>query len=57
MESLESDIGNGEEGARVEFAPQGNHPTEVGVFFLSKGGLIKENPRCFSNLQHSQDPQ
>jgi hypothetical protein len=37
--------------------PQGNHPIEVGIAFLSKGGLIKENPRCFSNLKHSQDPQ
>jgi len=53
MESLESDIGSGEEGARVELAPQGNHPIEIEVVFLSKGGLIKENPRCFSNLQHS----
>jgi hypothetical protein len=57
MESLESDIGSDEEGVRVEFASQGNHPIEVGITFLLRGGLIKENPRCFSNLQHFQDPQ
>jgi len=34
MESLESDIGSGEEGAKVELAPQGNHPIEIGVAFL-----------------------
>jgi hypothetical protein len=56
MESLESDIGSDEEGAKVELASQGNHPIEVGIAFWLKGGLIKENPRCFSNLQHSLDP-
>jgi hypothetical protein len=57
MESLESDIGSDEEGVKVELASQVNHPIEVGITFLLRGGLIKENPRCFSNLQHSQDPQ